>query len=193
MEAGYGGGNGVYEAKTGKLLQRMDRTGLEVPQGRRVSFWPQRDRILELAMVANEDSSVKSLILWDAAGGRRLKVVRALFCKSAEISPDGSCILEGGTDGKVRFRSAETLEVEKEFRVEDGEVDSVSWHPSLPLFVTNGPDRWRIWDRNGKRLWESGGVVASGVLFSPNGKSLIPWAATETNSYEPPPFGAARK
>ena len=187
------GGNGVYEAKTGKLLQSMDRNGLEVPQGRRVSFWPQRDRILELAMVANEDSSVKSLILWDAAGGRRLRVVEAPYCKSAEISPDCSCILEGGADGKVRFRSAETLEVEKEFRVEDGEVTSVSWHPSLPLFVTNGPDRWRIWDRNGERLWESGGVVASGVLFSPNGKSLIPWAATETNSYEPPPFGAAGK
>ena len=192
------GGTGIYEAKTGKLLQSMDRTGVEPAQGRRVSFWTRRDRILELAVVFSEEggdegNSVKSLILWDAADGRRLKVVRALFCKSAEISPDGSCILEGGTDGKVRFRSAETLEVEKEFRVEDGEVDSVSWHPSLPLFVTNGPDRWRIWDRNGKRLWESGGVVASGVLFSPNGKSLIPWAATETISYEPPPFGAAGK
>jgi len=190
------GGTGVYEAKTGKLLQRMDRTGLEVPQGRHVSFWTQRDRILELTVVVQEEGSaegspVKSLILWDAANGRRLKVAGAPYCKSAALSPDGSRILEGGTDGKVRVRNAETLEVEKEFRVEDGEVNSVNWHPTLPLFVTSGADRWRIWDRNGKKLWESAGPVPDGVFFSPNGKSLSLWKARETNSYDPPPFDAA--
>jgi WD40 repeat protein len=191
------GGHGILEARTGKEVVRMDRTNVG---GHYKSFWAPRHRIVELVHLGldgeggGEESSAKGLILWNGDDGRRLAAVSARYATSMAISPDGRRFLEGGSDGKVRIRSVDTLEVEKEFRVENGPVVRVAWHPTLPLFVTKSDARGRVWDMSGVKQWESGRDVARGeIMFTGDGKTLMFYSATEVTTYAPEPFSSMKK
>jgi WD40 repeat protein len=190
------GGHGILEARTGKEVVRMDRTNVG---GHYESFWAPRHRIVELVHLGldgeggGEESSAKGLILWNGDDGRRLAAVSAHYARSLAISPDGQRFLEGGSDGKVRIRSVDTLEVEQEFRVENGPVVRVAWHPSLPLFVTKSDARGRVWDMSGVKQWESGRDLArDGVMFSGDGKMLLFYSATGVTTYAPEPFSSMK-
>ena len=190
------GGHGILEARTGKEVVRMDRTNVG---GHYESFWAPRHRIVELVHLGldgeggGEESSAKGLILWDGADGKRLKEVFARHASCLAISPDGRRFLEGGSDGKVRIRTVDTLEIEQEFRVENGPVVRVAWHPTLPLFVTKSAARGRVWDMSGVMQWESGRDLAGGgVMFSGDGKMLIFYRATEATTYAPEPFSQTK-
>ena len=190
------GGHGILEAHTGKELVRMERDNV----GKHYeSLWAPKNRIVELVRLGgdgqeeDELTSAKGLILWSGVDGKRLKEVPARYAVSLAMSPDGRRFLEGGSDGKVRIRSVETLEIEDEFRVENRPVVLVAWHPTLPLFITKTSDRGRVWDMRGVKQWESGrDLGGGGVMFSGDGKMLIFYRATEATTYAPEPFSQTK-
>lgn len=76
----------------------------------------------------------------------------------------------------VRLRDAQTLEVRREFRVHNGPVSALAWHPTRPILATASEDlSVRFWDLNTeKRLEElQGSLAPPNVLsFSPGGTRL---------------------
>ncbi|MEI6714626.1 MAG: WD40 repeat domain-containing serine/threonine-protein kinase [Verrucomicrobiota bacterium] len=186
-------GNAVYETLTGRLVRRINRQGLELPSGDLAPKWIGGHQVLEMVVFSGGDgsdgdgSTNRGLVLWDTDTGKRLMTLAAPFCKSLGVSPDHSRILEGGTDRRVRIRNARTLAVEQEYRVDDGEVNGVQWHPKLPLFVTaSSGQSIRVWDVRDGRQYETYeiGKDALSPLISPDGLSLWNWE----NMYEPSSF-----
>jgi WD40 repeat protein len=57
-------------------------------------------------------------------------------------------------DGRLRIRSAQTLEVHKDYKVHDSWVRRAVWHPTKPVIVTCSFDFYvRAWDvRSGEMI-----------------------------------------
>ena len=88
------------------------------------------------------------------------------------VSPDGQWIAEGREDGRLRIRSARTLEVQRDFKTHDSTILRVAWHPTKPVVVTTSKDySVRVWDvRDGRMLQNYRGRDLLGeVEFSSRG------------------------
>ena len=169
---------GLYEATTGKLLQKYERKDLGW------SVWVQwldEKRVLELVSVKrkteddDDEFSENAYVLWEADTGKILLKTLEPRARTFGASPDGLWIAEGGADGRLRIRSAQTLEVQKDYKVHDSWVRRAVWHPSKPVIVTCSSDFYvRAWDvRDGEmvqnyRCWD----IPRHIDVSMDGKQL---------------------
>ncbi len=178
-------GNGVLGTSSGEMIQKHQRYG-----GGQLSYtnagqwcWTDNAHMVEIALVsdpASGDPGVdRSLILWSSEqSGPLIPPVPAPNATTLSASPDGTTFAEGGKDGKVRLRDAKSLEVRegKTFRVHDGPVADVAWHPKLPLLATASEDRRvRIWNVETGKLVEEFGFFhrfPQRIDWSPDGRNL---------------------
>ncbi len=202
-------GHGVFESTSGKLICKMDRTGVEFPPtGAGASAWLNSNQIVEIALVKAEwqgappDAVERAILLWDATTGERLVTAYAPDATSLCVSPDGKQLAEAGADMRIRIRSAETLAVEKEFRAHDGALTDVAWHPKQPLLVSASEDlNVRFWSlKTGIQLGELHGIASQPeqrperLTISPNGQFLgVRSVAFGVGFFEPPAFQPAKK
>ncbi len=147
-------GNTVLEFSTGRILTKVDRTGIagEEDNNSKVD-WIGADHIVEVVTVIppgeRADSGLESraLRLWNVKTGGAVATVDASHAVTVTASPDGEKVAEGGDDKRLRLRSSKNLSVERDVRVHDKALNSVLWHPTLPLIVTCSEDMTvRIWD-----------------------------------------------
>ncbi|MEI6715449.1 MAG: protein kinase [Verrucomicrobiota bacterium] len=194
-------GEGIYDTISGELLRNFDRNAIVSPQGGPVLKWTAPNRIAELMVIEDIKDTVvqkrtKAIVLSDTDSGQRLANVFTPETNTFCVSPDRKWIAEGGKDKRIRIRNATTLEVQREIRVYDGEIQSLVWHPSLPILVSAGDDESvRIWDiRTGKLLEELNGVGAQvRLMLSLDGKTLGIDRSTEVEFYTLPSLRGERK
>jgi hypothetical protein len=140
-------GASVLEFSSGRELVKVrSRRGLNSPDS---CVWVASDRVAEIAYAdAAEGKSGRAVItLWDAKTGELAAKAEAASAESLCASPDGLHLAEAGLDKRVRIRSAQTLEVEQEFRCHESALTGVAWHPTLPLLVTQASDGViRVWN-----------------------------------------------
>ena len=76
----------------------------------------------------------------------------------------------------MRIRDTATLAVLKEFRVHDGPITALAWHPKKPILATGSADLTiRLWNlETGERIDEFRGPIAAPhtLAFSPSGQRL---------------------
>jgi serine/threonine protein kinase/WD40 repeat protein len=132
-------GDALHETATGKLLRKYDRKDSRETVAAR---WLDENRVLELqAMRKNEEDAPDDLhgntyVLWEADTGKILSKFQEPRALTFELSPDRRWIAEGDTDGRLRIRSTQTLEVHKNYKVHDMALSNVSWHPAKPVIFT---------------------------------------------------------
>ncbi len=141
----------VYDTADGRLLHKYERKdSMRINAAR----WLDEARVLELqALRARNEEAPDELLgntyfMWEADTGKLLLKLQEPRAVTFEVSPDGLWIAEGGVDGRLRIRSAQTLEVHKDYKVHDSRVSLVSWHPSKPVVFTcsSGEHPVRAWD-----------------------------------------------
>ncbi|MEI6715808.1 MAG: protein kinase [Verrucomicrobiota bacterium] len=178
-------GSGLYELATGNKVAAFSRSDIQSNENG-VAAWLGDHKLVETALVYGKKSTAngtsngpelrRKLLLWDADSGKRLATVDASEWVSMAASPDGKWVMEGGRDQMIRIRSAENLEVVRQFRAHDGEVNAVSWHPILPLLVSVSEDlSVKIWSSETGALVEElrGFDERPDTLFlSPDGLQL---------------------
>jgi serine/threonine protein kinase/WD40 repeat protein len=140
--------DGLFEAATGKMLQKYTRKNLG---GTVWVQWLDEERVLELLWVKKDDEIGElyetAYELWEAATGEILLQLPEPRARTFGVSPDGLWIAEGGSDGLLRIRSAQTLETRKEYKVHDSSVLRAVWHPTKPVVLTCSRDFWvKAWD-----------------------------------------------
>jgi hypothetical protein len=140
--------DGLFEAATGKVLQKYNRKDLG---GTAWVQWLDEERVLELLWVRKDDEIGEvyetAYVLWEAASGKILLHLPEPRARTFGVSPDGLWIAEGGSDGLLRIRSAQTLETHKEYKVHDSSVLRAVWHPAKPVVLTCSRDFWvKVWD-----------------------------------------------
>jgi serine/threonine protein kinase len=141
---------GLYETASGQMLQKYDRKELG---GTHASRWLDEKHVLEISWIKRTDETAVGefsetvFVLWEVDTGRMLLKVPEPRARSFGVSPDGLWIAEGGEDGRLRIRSAKTLEIQREYKVHDSDVSSAEWHPTKPVIVTCSRDFWvKAWD-----------------------------------------------
>jgi len=169
----------VYETADGRVLHKYERKdSLKTLAAR----WLDETRVLEIQSLRERDEAAPDELLgntyamWEAATGKVLLKLNEPRAVTFEVSPDGRWIAEGGADGRLRIRSAQTLEVHKDYKVHDRSVNAVAWHPSKPVIFTcsSGEHPVRAWDiRTGDlvqthRCW----AFSNNLELSPQGKLL---------------------
>ena len=142
---------------------------------------------------ADPTTKADAIQIWDIRSGEPVLKMFAPKVGLLCASPDGLTVAEAGTDLRLRFRSSSTLQVEREFRVHDGPIRCMAWHPTLPVLVTGADDSAvRVWDtRSGRLLHEFDGIQFPRQLFvSPDGRKLcvIRKMAAEAVVFELPVF-----
>ena len=176
---------GVIETSSGEMIQKHPRFGAgqltyEYPEQWR---WTDNTHVVEITLVSDPSAAEagvdRSLVLWSSEhSGPLIPPVSAPNANTLSASPNGTTIAEGGKDGRVRLRDAKTLEVlkGKAFRVHDGPVTDVAWHPTLPLLATASEDRTvRIWNVETGKLVEEFGLFhrhPQRIDWSPDGRNL---------------------
>jgi len=142
--------------------------------------WLSEEHLLGLVTArANRGSpdSEEQIVVWDVTTGEiRRRVTNPATMNALTVAPDGRRFAEAGDDKNVRIRDAATLTVLKEFRVHDGPVTALAWHPKKPILATCSADlSIRLWNlETGERIDElRGPIVAPHTLaFSPDGQRL---------------------
>jgi len=201
-------GNMVLGAEAESVPVEADRRGLAFKRvGGMLACWAGNQCVAEIAVLNSADSAEGNeggdalgktvLVLWDAATGKRLKTVEALAAATLEGSPDGKWIAEGGTDKRIRFRDAKTLEVVREIRAHDAPVGDLKWHHTLPLLVSAGADQWiRVWEPETGRLLEEFrrvDLIPEGLDISADGRQLGIGNGMTTEIFSPKSFVASSK
>jgi WD40 repeat protein len=171
-----------------------DRQGLDSANS---SVWVGAQRVAEIAYLnsgtaGDADSKAGSvrIALWNAESGELAGSVKAANAVWICASPDGKHLAEAGSDKRVRIRSAQTLEVEREFRCHEARLTGVAWHPTKPLLVTEAEDGiirvWNLETLQKVEAFESPSHRASGN-FSPHFFRLeITADGRELNVYRQP-------
>lgn len=178
-------------AMNGRYRNRVD--SLDTTSGKQsVSFdckdlkriwdlgWLDGQRLLGFATAKAErgdPGSEEWIVVWDAATGKILQTATDRTALDVlAIAPDGKRFADAGADNKVRIRDAATLAVQQEFRVHDGPITALAWHPKLPILATGSTDlSIRLWNVDtGRRLEEFRGPLGwpNVLSFSPGGKRL---------------------
>lgn len=174
--------SGMYDTHSGKQLQTHERNGFE-SLNRNSGFrwcWMDNTHVVEIALLTNplagSLTSERCLVLWSSERNNPLISVRSPNATSLAASPDGTQFAEGGKDGKIRLRNAETLEIKQTLRVHDGALNAIAWHPTLPYLATAaGDSRVRIWNWATGILMEEYGFFnkpPEQLHWSPDGRIL---------------------
>ena len=199
-------GSKLLDLKTGKEIRPIDKQGWKSRDDRELNrpqslnaVWVGEDRVLEPVEPLNqtvEKSEAKQrpmLALWNVRTGGPDVIVDAPYASVVAASPDGTRVLEGGFDKRVRIRNGATLAVESESRVHDQPVSGVAWHPTKPLVASASSDgALRIWNRNDWSLVEEFRMRDRrgwDVQISSSGKRLFAMKlGSEIRVFEPKSF-----
>jgi len=149
----------------------------------------------------------RTACLWDverALSDRQVAATRTLgkplrrlaatsWVRSVRISPDGSQLVTGEEDGRVRLFDAASGRQLRCFEGTEHVVTSVDFHPDRPEVVAGSWDRrLRHWDtRTGEllRTWEPVGKAVTGsfraVLADPGGGALLSGGVREVQCFRP--------
>ena len=198
-------GQSVLDFSTGREKVKLNLKGfkgISTSSYKNDVIWVGTDRVLEVGYwgksgndegTTSNSAQEKVLVLWDTTSGEACVSVPAPRAAALCVSPDGTLIAEAGEDKRVRIRDAKTLAVLQEFRVHDGAVSDVAWHPTLPRLVTLSWEDYsaRIWDlKECRMLEEFTGLRTQGKMtISPNGRLLM-LTEKKTVVFEPKSFDA---
>ena len=142
--------------------------------------WLTDERLLGLVTVKarrGHPGSEDRIVLWDATTGKVLRfVTNASAMDVLAVAPDGSRFAEAGADKYVRVRDATSLAVLQEFRIHDGSITALAWHPTRPILATGSDDlNIRLWNLDdGRQIEEIRGSLTApkSLAFSPGGRRL---------------------
>jgi len=183
------------EVRLHALPSGEEKAKLDIPdfnRGRDFQ-WLSPGRIVGLVTVKAQrlqPGAEERVLLWDAATGRILQsAVHPSAMDVLAAAPDGRRFAEAGTDERVRIRDGATLAVLSEFRVHDGPITALAWHPTRPILATASADlSVRLWDIETARcLEELGGPTSAPIslAFSPSGRLLIAGGDDSGRLWEP--------
>ncbi|MEI6714475.1 MAG: protein kinase [Verrucomicrobiota bacterium] len=163
-------GGAFCDPLTGDVLARCDRSQFVSLGARRGVTWVNSHVLAEIVLVKNGAASrevgagTRAIVLWDADTGAMLKIVAAPNANSLGVSSDGTQLVEGGLDKRIRIRPVDTMDIERELRVHGGAVSGAVWHPSKPLLFTTSEDmKVKVWDLSTGTLDRELGVVMYGA------------------------------
>jgi WD40 repeat protein len=187
----------VLQMSTGQIITKMKRDSIQgvdwVP-----SVWLADDRDVEIGIRIVKGSDVeddefsRSLLLWDTISRDLITTAPAPNCKTICLMPDGSSVIEGTSDKRVRVRDAKTLQEKISFRAHDDAITSIECHPELPLLITfsSGESLIRIWDLGDFSMREeirtSG--KADGINVTTDGNKIFVWSQAKVDVYQPESF-----
>ena len=183
----------VLDSSTGKQLVSLD--GKDVKMFWDLGWLSGGKQLLGLGTAkANrgEPGSEERIVLFDATTGQ---IVQTTTHRTAmdvlAVAPDGRRFAEAGADKMVRIRDAATLAVLQEFRVHDGSITALAWHPTKPIVATASTDlSVKLWNiETGRLLEELRGMLSAPetLTFSPSGRRLgAAGDANPTRIWEPP-------
>lgn len=142
--------------------------------------WVGEDRMLALVAFGKKSSTqnpVPQIERWDTTSGELIRTeTNSSAMTRLVVASDRRHFAEAGTDKNVRIRDASTLAVVREFRVHDGPVTALAWHPTLNVIATASTDLTiRLWDvETGRKLLGLRGPLAAPhtLDFSPGGHRL---------------------
>jgi len=140
-----------YQTADGKVLHKEERKDSRETI---LARWLDESRVLEIKALrtggkdASDEFQGNTYVMTEADTGKILTKLQEPRAITFESSPDGRWIAEGGVDGRLRIRSAQTLEVSKDYKVHDFPVNKVAWHPSKAvIFTCSGRDHVvKAWD-----------------------------------------------
>ena len=195
-------GGQLLDLKTGEKIRTVRIKNWTRRESSRLesqwAVWAGDDLVVEPLEIASssaaskEEPGVPMLALWNVKTAELVASAEAPYVSVLAVAPDGSIILEGGEDKRVRIRNGRTLEVEAEVRVHNLEVSGVAWHPKLPILATASRDGTiRIWDRTNWSLIEelrTGDYAEWDLQISPNGKRLLGNRFDRIRVFEPESF-----
>ena len=99
------------------------------------------------------------LVSVDGQTGETLRSVRVPWRMGAlDVTPDRKMIAVGGSDKRVHFFDAETLEETGSFRAHDADITALRFHPTLPVIATGSLDR-------SVKVWHLETPIRQGHLF----------------------------
>jgi WD40 repeat protein len=113
--------------------------------------WVGSEHLVTPVMLQTGDQQQKCLVLWNAKTGEAVARTPSPQVSALAASPDGQWIAEGGVDKRLRIRSGKNLELQTEFRAQDGLISGLVWHPRLPILATASGNSIRLWNTN---TWE---------------------------------------
>lgn len=155
----------LWDIKSGNIIRTFTGHG-----GYPVSVSFSRDG-KKAASVSEDFGDESSLRIWDVNTGKQLINVHNLydFCK-VNFSPDGTCVLTGSSDGKLKIWDAATGQLLKEF---PGHSDANGIEKTISSAYFT-PDGRRIissaWDKKIK-LWDLA-TSAEAINFSGHNKLI---------------------
>ena len=133
----------------------------------------------------NDGWQVKTIRLWDVAGGTQLKTLEGhtdgILCLA--YSPDGKTLASASADGTLRLWDPDKGVELRSLAGHTGRVAWVAWsHDGKRLASAGADGTVRVWDADkGTELRSitahEGG--AAGVAFSPDGKRLVSGGGTD--------------
>ncbi len=168
----------LINSETGDVQIKLNGTG--VKRWRDAGWVDGEQEVVGLVTAIAERGdpvSEERIVLWDAATGNVIKFVKNRTPMDVlAIAPDAKRFAEAGTDKIVRIRDSATLAVLREFRVHDGPITAMAWHPGKPIIATGSSDcTIRLWNvETGRMLEEFGGSLTAplSLTFSPGGQRL---------------------
>jgi serine/threonine protein kinase len=162
-----------------------------------IATWTGPSQVVQVMSVFETDDPEDDgwhdvLAAIEIPSGRIRKIESAPSAASLSSSPDGRWIAEAGFDRRVRIRSADTLEVEREFLVHEGRVRRVIWHPTRPALFTQGDDRRIkiIHPETGaviEEMW-SAKPISGNIKLSTDGSRIFLTVPPTTLTWEPTIF-----
>ena len=139
-----------------------------------------------------DDEFSRSLLLWDTVAGELITTAPAPNCRTICLTPDGSSVIEGTSDKRVRIRDANTLQEKLSFRAHDNAITSIECHPELPLLITFSSDESviRIWDSRDYSMREEirTSSKAESMNLTTDGNKIFVFSQTKVDVYLPESF-----
>ena len=181
-------GTGGRIAMTVPLAKDHARV-LDVETGATLVTLPERTEALVFAGLGSNlvaampgkitaEGAAYDLLLADGETGEILRRVRVPWRVGAlAATPDRTMIAVGGSDMRVHFFDATTLEETGSFRAHDADVTALRFHPTLPVIATGSLDRSvKVWNYQTpvrqRHLFRGLDGTVAALAFNPSGTLL---------------------
>ena len=135
----------IYDASTGRLLQRLPGTRLM----QAVELSPDGSRLATADWDLGRGAGKANVQIWEVPGWRRVRTIAALEgvqLSSLAFSPDGSELAIGGTDGTAGVWSLKTGEQTLAFLGHTSAINAIAFRPGGDEVATAASDGTaRVW------------------------------------------------
>jgi len=183
----------VHDSPTGDMSFTGDFEGLVMVQDLGwLSGGRQLAGLITTKAKRGVPGSEEQIVLWDGFTGKVVQTAtHPTTMDVLAVGPGGNRFAEAGMDKNVRIRDASTLAVQQEFRVHDGPITALAWHPAKSILATASTDLTvKIWNlETGRQMDELRGMLTAPaeLAFSPSGRRLAcAGNGAATHIWEPP-------